>query len=232
MALPTPPDVPPLVPRPLDLGEGVAVCVRVPPHDALPPVEAWPIAPAERAQAAGWGTRRQNTWIAGRLALREAAKALGVTCGPIVPNDRRAPTLPASVSGSLTHTTDWAVAWMAPADGRTRGIDLEDPARGGMHLAPMLLTDAERVELDALPAGEQQSALIRRFALKEAVYKAIDPKYRRYVDFKEVETRPADDGTAAVTWMLAEGEAPPRVMTLRWARWGDAGWLCTAVADW
>ncbi len=234
--LAAPPTVEPLEPRRLELDGAVAVAVRVPAPDAIPPLDAWPIDPAERDHAAGFGRRRQNTWIAGRLALRTACRALGVEPGPILPDDRRAPRLPATVSASLTHTDRWALAWAAPADGRTRGIDLEDPTRGGLHLQKMLLTEAEAADLATRPAARQQSELIRRFALKEAVYKAIDPRYRRYVDFKEVALWPdppgAEAGTARIDWILAEGEAPPAEMILRWRLWGDAGWLCTAEARW
>ncbi len=226
----------PLTVHHFDLDGGRAVVVPVPAPDAIPAVADWPIDPAERAHAAKFGPRRQNTWIAGRMALREACRAVGIEPGPILPDDRRAPTLPASVSASLTHTDRWAVAWAAPADGRTRGIDLEDPTRGGLHLQRMLLTEPEAVDLASRPAARQQAELIRRFALKEAVYKAIDPRYRRYVDFKEVAIWPdpadADAGTARIEWMLAEGEAPPKGMILRWRLWGDAGWLCTAEAAW
>lgn len=232
VSLGDPPDGPPLAPHGLDLGEGVAVAVRVPAPDALPPIAAWPIDPAERAGAAKWGARRQNTWIAGRVALRAAAARLGVAWGPILSDDRRAPALPAGVSGSLTHTSDWAVAWLAPADGRTRGLDLEDPTRPVLKLAPSLLTADEQAALAALPADAQNGELIRRFALKEAIYKAIDPKYRRYVDFLEVEVWPAGDGAATVRWRLEKGEAPPAAITLCARRWGSAGWLCTAVASW
>lgn len=218
------------------LDGGQAVAVPVPAPDAIPPIEAWPIDPVERRHAAKFGARRQNTWIAGRLALREACRAVGVEPGPILPDDRRAPRLPATVSASLTHTDRWALAWAAPADGRTRGIDLEDPTRGGLHLQDMLLTAPEAAALAARPAERQKSELIRRFALKEAVYKAIDPRYRRYVDFKEVALWPdppgAEAGTARIDWILAEGEAPPAEMILRWRLWGDAGWLCTAEARW
>lgn len=233
---PPPADALPLTAHRFELDGGRAVAVPVPAPDALPPIAEWPIGPVERAHAAKFGPRRQNTWLAGRVALRAACRDLGVEPGPILPDDRRAPALPPTVSASLTHTDRWAVAWAAPADGRTRGIDLEDPTRGGLHLQHMLLTDPETAELAARPAARQKAELIRRFALKEAVYKAIDPRYRRYVDFKEVAIWPepvdGEAGRARIEWMLAEGEPPPKSMTLRWRRWGDAGWLCTAEADW
>lgn len=227
---------PPLTVHRFALDGAEAVAVRVPAPDALPPIEAWPIEPAERAHAARFGPRRQNTWVAGRLALRAACRGLGFEPGPILPDDRRAPTLPAGLSGSLTHTADWAVAWLAPADGRTRGVDLEDPDRAVLHLQGALLTPPEATALAARPEAAQNADLIRRFALKEAIYKAIDPRYRRYVDFREVSVWPdapdAEAGAARVEWHLTGGEAPPRALELRWHRWGAAGWLCTALADW
>lgn len=233
-----PPEVAPLVPVAVGLGGGygsVAVAVRVPAPDALPPVEQWPIDAVEREHARAFGPRRQNTWIAGRVALRAAGEALGVRLGPVLPDARRAPALPTSLSGSLTHTSEWAVAWLAPADGRTRGVDLEDAARSVVKLAPTILTTEEQAAVFALPATVQNAEIVRRFALKEAIYKAIDPRYRRYVDFLEVEVWPDEgegEGSAKVVWRLAQGEVPPQEMVLRWRRWGTAGWLCTAVASW
>lgn len=230
-----PPDPAPLSIHRFALDGARAVAVPVPSPAAIPPVEEWPIHPAERAHAARFGPRRQNTWIAGRLALREACRAVGIDPGPILPDDRRAPGLPPEVSASLTHTDRWAVAWAASADGITRGIDLEDPRRGGLHLQDMLLTDPEKAALAQRPVASQRSDLIRRFALKEAIYKAIDPRYRRYVDFKEVAVWPDPidgmAGAARVDCMFAEGETPP-ALHLRWRRWGEAGWLCTAEARW
>lgn len=217
--------------------------VRVPPVERLPAPDEWPLHPAEIERGRGYGPRRQITWVAGRMALRAAiGEVLGVeprAIAPIGVDDRRAPIWPAGVAGSLTHTDRWAIAWVAPADGLTRGIDLEDPRRGGMHLADMLLIEPEHAATRALPPDAQTADLIRRFALKEAIYKAIDPWYQRYVDFKEVAVWPAPDaatapdaGSARVEWMLGQGETPPAEMILRWRRWGDAGWLCAARARW
>lgn len=219
--------------------DGLLWAVRVPTTAELPPPDRWPVHPDEVEQGRGYGVRRQITWVAGRLAIRAAlGELLGVepaTLGPVGTDDRRAPRWPAGVSGSLTHTDRWAIAWVARGDGLTRGIDLEDPRRGGMHLADMLLLEPEKAATVALPESAQTSDLIRRFALKEAIYKAIDPRYRRYVDFKEVAVWPdaaGDMGGARVEWSLAQGERPPAEMGLSWQRWGDAGWLCGARARW
>jgi hypothetical protein len=54
-------------------------------------------------------------------------------------------------------------------------------------VARRVLTDAERAALDGLTPEERDRTVRVAFALKEAIYKSIDPVCRRYVGFKEVE---------------------------------------------
>jgi len=76
-------------------------------------------------------------------------------------------------------------------------------------------------------AGERGRAVTLRFALKEAVYKAIDPIVQRYVGFTEVELDVSDDGRAIVTAVDPSRLAMP--IEARW-REVDGYWLATARA--
>ena len=67
--------------------------------------------------------------------------------------------------------------------------------------------------------------MLRAFALKEAVYKAIDPFLRRHVGFLEVAVWPAADGHAVVEAAPAWGLE----VEAWWQRRGDHV-LCTARA--
>ncbi|MCA9541107.1 MAG: 4-phosphopantetheinyl transferase family protein, partial [Myxococcales bacterium] len=111
-------------------------------------------------------------------------------------------------------------------------IDLEAPRRDHAGIADAILLPSERARWLALPREAQNADLIRSFSLKEAIYKAIDPRYRRYVDFREVSVEALPDGTAVVEWLLAERETPPARIELRWARFQADAWLCTARAFW
>jgi len=75
-------------------------------------------------------------------------------------------------------------------------------------------------ELAALTGGGRGVTL--RFAIKEAIYKAIDPYVRRYVGFTEVELELAGDAVAVTT-------ALPFAIEATWRE--HAGhWLATARA--
>ena len=90
-------------------------------------------------------------------------------------------------------------------------------------------------ELEALAAFDadplaQRERVILSFAIKEAVYKAIDPTVQRYVRFTEVALQFADDGLVSVSLLLPElatGQVTVRAQYSLDDRWIVA----TAVAE-
>ena len=60
--------------------------------------------------------------------------------------------------------------------------------------------------MDGMDLLAHRESTLVRFAIKEAVYKAIDPYVGRYVRFTEVELEVADDGRAAVRLLLPEAD--------------------------
>ncbi len=189
--------------RVLELAHGRAVAVAVTePDDA-----AWAeLHPDERVRGLALAPIRQREWVAGRRALRRALIAAGVTAPvelaalAIPSDDRGAPRVPAGAVGSVSHKRELAIALAAPADGWTIGVDLELDQPRRIDIAHKVLTPAELTALDArgIDGAGRDRAVILAFAIKEAVYKAIDPHLRRYVGFLEVEVRPDDSGTVVV----------------------------------
>jgi phosphopantetheine--protein transferase-like protein len=121
--------------------------------------------------------------------------------------------MPDGVLGSVSHKRRLAVALAStPSDAiRTLGVDVEEtPDERDLErpdLAPKILTPLERHELAPLAADDALAyrlAVRLRFALKEAVYKAIDPHVQRYVRFQEVEVFPGAAGAVAVRLALPE----------------------------
>jgi len=158
---------------------------------------------------------RRVAFVGGRLALRAALHAVqpALADQPILRTSRRAPAMPPGALGSVSHKRRLAVALvLTPNDAvRTLGVDVEerpgpdDLARAD--LAPKILTPLERHELAAIAADAPlayRDAVRLRFALKEAVYKAIDPHVQRYVRFQEVEVFPGAAGAVAVRLALPE----------------------------
>jgi enterobactin synthetase component D len=161
---------------------------------------------------------RRATFMAGREALRSAlgqlppANATGAYREfPILRTHRGAPLLPDGVTGSVTHKSTLALATVAPrvASLQHVGIDLErrpverdlrSRSIGRKILTARELDYVQQWGEDTLDGRER---VLLHFALKEAVYKAIDPFVERYVRFTEVELE-LTDGRAHVTLHLPE----------------------------
>ncbi len=147
------------------------------------------LAPEERAHAMSLPTHRRETWLGGRIALRRATRGLEVQCPPIFSTERGAPALPERIHGSIAHKHTVAVALAATRAETTCGVGVDVE-----HLEPMrfditrrVLGDAEIAALSRLRDTPADHVVRVAFAVKEAVYKAIDPTCRRYVAFREVE---------------------------------------------
>ncbi|MEQ1692553.1 MAG: 4'-phosphopantetheinyl transferase superfamily protein [Gemmatimonas sp.] len=165
---------------------------------------------AERALAASLPAVQGAGFVAGRRALRAALEHLapGTLIAPLLRTHRGAPLLPEGLTGSISHKRARAIAVAAPAAGSVIGVDLEarpretDVTRHSLATRILTLTQLDRLAgLDELAHRE---ATLVHFALKEAVYKAIDPHVERYVRFAEVELDVRDDGTASVRLLLPE----------------------------
>ena len=184
--------------------------------------------PEERAFAASLAAVRRRDWIGGRVALRRAAQSAGFAiAAAILSDDRGAPRLPSGLVGSVSHKDGVAVALVARSDGWTVGIDLERTTARRLDITNRVLRLAERVALEVLDGAERARALMLRFSLKEAVYKAIDPHLRRYVGLQEVAVWPDVAGTARVEMFCPDGAA--LLVEGAWIE-RDGLWLTTAQA--
>ena len=224
-------------------------------------IERLPDPEAELAR--GLSTARRAPFIAGRLALRAALHAVdpALSMEPLLRTERGGPVVPAGVSGSISHKQTRAIAVVAPFPDHHVGIDLEHrPAAGDLRnaeastraLARRILTECELDKLDqywtenSIDAETTSTArasherrfrerVLLHFALKEAVYKSIDPFVNRHVRFTEVELelRPASqititssaqiEGTAQVKLLLPELSASPVEVSASW--WMDEDWI-------
>ncbi len=185
--------------------------------------------PGEQQLAERLAIPRRVSFVGGRLALRSALTVVApdTHTTPVLKTGRGAPQLPAGVLGSVSHKRTLAVGMAARHIARvnTIGVDVEeipdetDLARPD--LAPKILTAAERHALAPLAARDAlayREAVRLRFALKEAVYKTIDPHVQRYVRFQEVEVMPESDGHTDVRLTLPEFEGRRIVVRAWWTR--------------
>ncbi len=177
------------------------------------PVEAPPglLTPVERDHAATLKPLRRVSWVGGRVALHHAAKSLGWTLDAVWSTPRGAPALPDGLVGSVAHKTRLAVALVDESTTDTLGVDLEELDRPRPKIARMVLRVEERAAVDALPEELRWQAILLRFSIKEAIFKALDPHAQRYIGFQEALVEPRDDGSAIISLNLAGGEGPFRM---------------------
>lgn len=174
---------------------------------------------SERAIAKNFHARRRRTFFGGRFALRVALTSLGEKIGPISSTPRGAPLLPAGWVGSISHKDDFALAIAGHVSRGFVGCDIEERDRGlTQDISKFVLTPNEIVYIDSGAIGNRSrdEEILLRFSLKEALYKVLDPAFRRYVGFHEVSVWPHDSGTAEVNFHLKTGH-PPQELRLEWA---------------
>jgi enterobactin synthetase component D len=191
---------------------GALALASFPDGHAEPPPGA--LHPEESAFAATLAPARRPTWVGGRVALRAALASLGAPLAePVLATPRGAPLLPAGFVGSITHKPGVAAAVAARAEEplRTLGVDLEIARRLRTDIARRVLTADEEAALAGLVGDARDLEVLRWFAAKEAIYKALDPWVSRYVAFREATVARAADGTLTATLALPAAEGPFRV---------------------
>jgi 4'-phosphopantetheinyl transferase EntD len=228
----------------IDLPHGRCVGVSIPAgaeHDnllALGPGFA-SLTDDERTFFESLSAGRKPTWLAGRIAMHEALRDLGIEAGSILTNKRGAPELPVGVTGSISHKRTLAVALAARQEGGlSLGVDLEPvpasppaPTDPGWDSRPdisnRVMTPEELTALATVAPAERRHEVVLHFSLKEALYKAINPLIGRYVSFQEASVLPHPDGSVTVALALAKQEGP----FVAEARWSEiAGHLLTTAA--
>jgi len=164
--------------------------------------------PEEAALARSLRMYRQVQFVGGRLAMRAAFEQIGAAPAPVLSDDRGAPVLPSGLSGSISHKRDLALALVARDSHGTLGVDLEDYAPPRMGIIDRILVEEEQRTVEALAEDRRWIAVLLRFSIKEAIYKALDPFVHRYVDFHEAVVTPDLHGWADVELRLKNGEGP------------------------
>lgn len=251
--------IPYAVPTPVDAPAGFTLA-RVDVPDVLDEdtsrwlpalVSADRLHPDEATLVEALSPARRATFVAGRLAMRFALRSALQGAPPVVPPEsarpilrtmRGGPALPPMVAGSVSHKRDAALALIVARESYPAGtevavgVDLEHrPTRHDLarpSIAHRILTAHELDALSALAHDPlaQRDRVILSFAIKEAVYKAIDPTVQRYVRFTEVALHFTNEGTVAVTLLLPELASGALTVHAHYAL--DARWIiATAIAQ-
>lgn len=140
--------------------------------------------------------KRQAEYLVGRLCARTALQvvndALTVHTPSLAPmlGEDRAPVWPAHISGSITHSSGWAAAIVAPrATCRGLGLDAECliEASRAERVAGEILTPAELQRLAKLPAEQRAQLITLTFSIKESLFKALYPLVLKRFYFEHAE---------------------------------------------
>jgi len=122
---------------------------------------------------------------AGTPTFEAGRRALSIAYGEAVEigrSDRGAPLLPRG-HGSIAHKDGpQRVVAAAIAAPQLVGVDIERALAPRQPIESRILTPREQAVL-----GADRRRVALAFAIKEAIYKAVDPVVRRYVGFTEVE---------------------------------------------
>lgn len=179
--------------------------------DAVPDEVLDRLHPAEREQALSKRGYRQPEWVGGRLAANAAIRLLGMQPGPVLSDARGAPVPPPGARISISHKRSLVVALAARAESGDIGVDLEDLSPPRPDVASAVLTPGELASLDTLPEDRRWTAILLRFSLKEAIYKAVAPTVQRMIGFEEADVALHPDGSADLKLQLRPSEPSPRL---------------------
>lgn len=143
--------------------------------------------------------KRQAEFLAGRLCARSALELAGNILTDVGLNEDRSPVWPDGMVGSITHTDRVAGAVVARGtDYFGLGFDFEWPIEQGQarEIADSILTKTDRFQEKALSGISFEHFLTLVFSLKEALYKALYPRTKKFMNFHDVEISALDGGDA------------------------------------
>lgn len=175
--------------------------------------------------------------LTGRLRLKAHAPVEGPPPpGPILATPLGAPKPPPGFIGSISHKERLAAAVamnMHPIFKRSGhiGVDIEKCTHNSAEsLSRRLLTANEITSLDGMGglfAVEEE--ILLRFSFKEAIYKALNPFLKRYIEFHEAEVFPKPGGKVEIKLKLKTSEKFN--VQAEWRRIEGKYWL-TCVYAW
>lgn len=195
--------------------------------------ELWP---EEFDAIATAGPLRRRTFASGRACARAAMAEAGLPAVGLPRADDGAVVWPEGVTGSVSHTNDWAVAAVtvrAMSQAESVGVDLEriKPLEAGV--LNLIATRAEQAEL--ADTGNRHWHAVALFSIKESLYKCLRPSWGRFIGFHDVQLSDIAGGRPVVHFCtdalrtryvsadvhLRMAVTPEHVFTLAWLREAD-----------
>lgn len=152
-----------------------------------------PLHPEEEPIVDGAAPKRRRDFALGRACAHAALAGLDLDKGPIMRGGNGAPSWPAGLVGSITHTSGYAAALVArAADFAGLGVDAELVGGVTRELWPRLFDAGEQDFLAYRTDSARAATLL--FSAKEACHKAgREP----VLHFHDLHVQLADDGFTA-----------------------------------
>ncbi|WP_353667985.1 4'-phosphopantetheinyl transferase superfamily protein [Marinomonas sp. THO17] len=144
-----------------------------------------------------WRIKRKETFLAGRMAVRSAQQALGLTHFDVLRGGDGAPIWPSHILGSVSHTENEAIALMIDARQSSLmgvGVDLEKINSGSQLEDESMIGLPEEFRILHSIGFQSECARLLLFSLKESVYKALYPSVGQFFDFLDVALEAEQEG--------------------------------------
>jgi 4'-phosphopantetheinyl transferase EntD len=138
--------------------------------------------------------QRVNHFSTGRWCAKQAMKTLGIPDVEILVGEGKAPIWPEGIVGSISHSKTMAGAVVAAADKLVSiGMDIETIGGIRPDMWDMLFLPSEQQYLNTFTGDDLALQTTLLFSGKEAFYKFQYPLTKTFLDFTDVEIRPAGD---------------------------------------
>jgi 4'-phosphopantetheinyl transferase EntD len=168
-------------------------------HRIITPGDENALREAEEASLSSRIADARRASGAARIVARELLARLGFPDAAVIKGDGGAPTWPHGVVGSLGHDDEVAVAAVAlQRDFPGIGIDVEPAHALPADMLELVATANERAAI-----GRDLLKARLLFAAKEAVYKAVYPLDRTFLEFQDIEADLAAGATTTRTGRTA-----------------------------
>jgi 4'-phosphopantetheinyl transferase EntD len=160
--------------------------------------------PAEAAFLGRAVAKRVQEFAAGRACARCALAQFGYQGFAIQMAADRQPLWPPRMVGSITHTTGYCAAVVAPREALV-AIGLDSEASDGVHteLWPSICRAEEIAWLDSLPESQRIRAATLIFSAKEAFYKCQYPVAQERLRFHDARVELSDWDAQHGTFTIA-----------------------------
>jgi 4'-phosphopantetheinyl transferase EntD len=201
--------------------------------EAFEDVPGEPAFPGEEDLIANAVEERRREFVTARRCARDALIKLGQAPVPIRSGPKREPQWPAGLVGSITHTTGFRAAAVAPRSVvASVGIDTEqnDPLPSGVEALVTVPGESEMLAALArnFPVTNWGRLL---FSAKESIYKAWYPLTGRWLGFEDARLTIDPAGTFAAQLLIdaPQADGQPPLTKLRGRFLAAGGLIATAV---